>query len=56
MTNEGAKAIQELIDFLNAQKPLPVMDWQQGLMPASRDHVQDTGPTGIIGHNGSNGS
>jgi len=56
LTNEGAPAVQEFIDFLRKQKPLPVQEWQQDLQKAPRDHVLDQGPKGMVGHDGSDGS
>ena len=55
-TNEGAAAVQELIDFLNVQEPLPTMTWSDEVAKAAKDHADDTGPKGITGHDGSDGS
>ena len=56
MTNEGPAGIEELIDFLKVQEPLDELEWQKDLMWASKDHVDDTGPEGITGHTGTDGS
>ena len=56
MTKEGPEGVQELIEFLKVQQPLPPLEWQQEMMPASRDHVLDTGPSGKTGHDGTDGS
>ena len=51
-TEEGPAAVQELIDFLRNQEPLPALEWQAELMLACRDHVLDTGGAGTTGHTG----
>ena len=56
LTNEGPAAVQELIDFLMVQEPVDELEWQHNLMYASRDHVMDTGPSGLTGHYGTDGS
>lgn len=55
-TNEGAPAVQELIDFLKKQPSTPPQKWSENLAKASRDHVKDCGPSGKTGHTGVNGS
>ena len=55
-TNEGPAAINELIEFLKVQQPLPALEWQEEMQQASRDHVLDTGPSGMTGHTGTDGS
>lgn len=55
-TNEGITVVQELIDFLNKQAPLLPQVWNNSLALAARDHVVDTGPSGLTGHDGTNGS
>ena len=56
MTQEGAAAVQEAIDALKAQKPLPALEWQQEMQQAAKDHVEDMGPDGKTGHTGTDGS
>ena len=56
MTKEGQDAVQELIDFIKDVDPVPELEWKKELMMASRDHVMDTGPIGILGHAGSDQS
>ena len=56
LTNEGPAAVQELIDFLYTQQPVEPLEWQHDLMYACEDHVDDTGPLGITGHSGTDGS
>lgn len=55
-TQEGVKAVDEAIRFLRRAKPLPALELSPGLSRAARDHVADSGPRGIIGHQGSDGS
>lgn len=55
-TNEGAAAVREAIAYLRAQRPLPPLEWSEGLWRAARDHAADQGPRGATGHTGSDGS
>ncbi|CAK63551.1 unnamed protein product (macronuclear) [Paramecium tetraurelia] len=55
-TNEGTKVIQELIAFLQKQQPLQPLTYEKGLEQACIDHVNDTGPKGVCGHTGTDGS
>jgi uncharacterized protein YkwD len=55
-TTEGAAAVREAIGYLRRQRPMPAMTWSDGLWRAARDHARDQGPTGAMGHNGSDGS
>lgn len=55
-TNEGPAAVQELIDFLKSVQPVAPLEWSQEMYQASKDHVNDTGPTGVTGHTGTDGS
>lgn len=54
--NEGAKAVDEAIAFLERQKPLPPLSLSKGLSLAARDHARDQGKTGQTGHSGSDRS
>jgi len=55
-TNEGAGAIQELIDFLKTVEPLKALEWDDNIMKAAKDHILDMAPSGATGHTGTDGS
>jgi uncharacterized protein YkwD len=52
----GAGAVAETIHFLQRQKPVGELVESAGLTQAAMSHVFDTGPRGIVGHRGSDGS
>lgn len=57
-TNEGAKAVKEAIDYLQSKterNDVP-LKWSEELAKAAKEHVEDTGPKGLLSHEGSNGS
>ena len=54
-TNEGKKAYQECINFLNTQEALGPLELCEGLCKSSEDHVNDLGPKGTTGHAGTDG-
>lgn len=56
VTNEGLAAVDEAINFLRAQKPLPALTLAKGMCFAARDHAKDMTLKGITGHKGSDGS
>ena len=57
VTDEGAAAVREAILFLGKQTPLAAFVRQSpGMSQAALDHVMDTGPKGLCGHDGSDGS
>lgn len=56
VTREGVAALDEAIAFLRATRPVPPLVPSGGLTHAARDHVADTGPAGLYGHVGSDGS
>lgn len=56
MTNEGKKAVEEAIAFLEKQAPLSAVKISKGLTKAGRDHVADLGPLGKTGHYGQSGA
>jgi uncharacterized protein YkwD len=55
-TQEGPGAYRELISFLESQKPIEPLSWNEDLSKAAQDHADDIGPKGITGHSGSDGS
>jgi uncharacterized protein YkwD len=56
LTQEGVKAVDEAIAFLRKQQPNGTLAPSKGLTLAARDHVKGTGPSGLIGHTGRDGS
>jgi len=54
--NEGVKAVDQAIAFLQKQKPIPPLALSKGLSLAARDHARDQGKTGQTGHTGSDKS
>ncbi len=55
ITEEGAAAVDEAIDFLRAMQPLPALTLSRGLSLAAQAHVDDQ-QSGAMGHTGSDGS
>jgi uncharacterized protein YkwD len=53
MTSEGVAALDEAVNFLSKQAPLPPLAWSQGLDEAAAELASDEGKTGQIGHTGS---
>ncbi|HEX8844273.1 MAG TPA: CAP domain-containing protein [Pyrinomonadaceae bacterium] len=56
ITNDGIAAVDEAINFLRAQQPLPAFEASKGVCSAASDHAKDLAGTGISGHRGSDGS
>lgn len=56
VTHEGVVAVDEAIAALSSQAPLDPLKFSAGLALAALDHVRDTGPTGLVSHEGSDGS
>jgi len=54
--NEGIPAVDEAINFLRSQKPLPAFQVAKGMCSAASDHANDLAGKGISGHRGSDGS
>lgn len=55
-TREGKDGIQSCINDLSRRRSMSPLLPAKGLFLAARDHVNDTGPKGITGHTGSDGS
>jgi len=55
-TNEGRNGIQSCINDLSRRQSMPPLLPEKGLFLAARDHVNDTGPKGIVGHTGNDKS
>ncbi len=56
LTKEGVSAVEEAINALEIQVPLPMLRPRRSLCFASADHCNDQGQKGLVGHNGSDGS
>jgi uncharacterized protein YkwD len=56
VTREGVPAVNEAIAYLKAVRPVPPLRVSRGLSHAARAHVNDQGPKGLVGHNGSDQS
>ncbi|MBC9031419.1 CAP domain-containing protein [Sphingomonas sp. JC676] len=56
LTKEGTRAVDEAIDFLERQTPLPPIAFAPLLARAADDHVADQGPRGATGHLSRDGS
>lgn len=57
-TNEGPKAVKEAIDYLQSKAekvPVP-LKWSEEMAKAAKEHVEDTGPKGLLSHEGSTGT
>lgn len=55
-TTEGKRGVIDAIRFLEVQEPVPPLRSSKGLAHAARDHVEDTGKKGWMGHLGSDDS
>lgn len=55
-TFEGVFAVDDAIRALKRQRPLNPLNLSKGMTKAARDHVDDMGTNGLIGHTGSDGS
>ena len=55
-TKEGKKAVEEAIKFLEEQEPRPQLKFSPEMLEASKAHVEDIGPLGLMTHNSSDGS
>ena len=55
-TKEGPAAVQDAIEYLNRQKGVRELRWNEELYTAAREHVQDIGPKGLVQHESSDGT
>jgi len=55
-TVEGVPAVDEAIGYLRKVAPAPALSASGPLVLSARDHVNDIGPKGMTGHEGSDGS
>lgn len=55
-TKEGRRALREAIRFLRKFEPLHALRPSEGMSRGARDHVNDIGRGGSMGHRGSDGS
>ncbi|WLT30335.1 CAP domain-containing protein [Geothrix sp. PMB-07] len=55
-TEEGVKALDEAIAFLEAQRPMGPLRFNEGLALAARRHARDIGPRGVLDHVGADGA
>ena len=55
-THEGAAAAREAIRVLRQTKPLPSLRSSPGITLATRDHLNDQAPRGLMNHKGTDGS
>jgi hypothetical protein len=55
-TREGVSAVDEAIDFLERQAPLPPLGRGDLLALAAQDHVDDQGAAGATGHKSRDGA
>jgi uncharacterized protein YkwD len=55
-TQEGVAAVNEAIEYLKSQSPLPPLKVSRGLSLSAHDHVKTQGPTGLKGHTGPDNS
>lgn len=49
-TSEGVGAVDEAIRFLSRQKPLPPLNWSDGLAAAAAELAEEQGRSGTTGH------
>ncbi len=55
-TQEGVRALDQAIAFLESAAPVGPLGWDEALFLAARDHAWDQSRTAEIGHVGSDGS
>jgi uncharacterized protein YkwD len=52
-SGDDPEAVEEAIDFLQRQRPLPALTWDDRIAKAARQHTRVQGPRGDIGHGAS---
>lgn len=53
--SEGSRAAYEAVRFLKKVRPVPALEWSDGISRAALSHVLDIGTRGARGHYGSRG-
>jgi uncharacterized protein YkwD len=56
LTNEGVSALTEAVRFMEKAPPVPKLRLSAGMSRGARDHVEDQGRSGSVGHGSSEGS
>ena len=56
VTIEGRKRVQEAINELKGMQPVGPLTYDENLANAARFHCADTGPSGLTGHDSSDGT
>ncbi len=56
LTKEGVFALTEAIRFMEKASPIPKLRCSPGMSRGARDHVEDQGRTGAVGHGSAEGS
>ena len=54
-TKEDPDAVREAIAYLERAQPVGGLKWNDDLARAAKDHVEDTGPKGLLQHESSHG-
>ena len=54
-TKEGVDAVREAISFCSQQMPVSSIGWVDSIAFASKEHVKDIGPKGLLQHDSSDG-
>jgi uncharacterized protein YkwD len=52
-TKDGVSAVFECIDFLKTAVPCHPLNWKKAIYQATKDHVMDIGPKGMVSHSSS---
>ena len=55
-TNDGKHAVEEAIEFLRKQEPVPELELCESLCSAAKDHCLDIGSKGLVTHDGTDNS